>query len=153
MSVPRGTGFTLVEVLIVVVIMAVLAAIVMPRVQDTSRSAKESTLDHNMHALRSQSELYRLDHLGSYPVIQDNDLPQVTRATNSAGNAGTPGPAYPYGPYVVGGLPPNPFDGSRKVTAVATPGRKPTTAVGVLGGWQYDVTTGEIWPNHADYYR
>jgi hypothetical protein len=30
---------------------------------------------------------------------------------------------------------------------------KPVAPAGTLGGWQYDSTTGNIWPNHADYYR
>jgi type II secretion system protein G len=152
MRLAGGRGFTLIEVLIVVVIMAVLAALVIPRLTDTSNDAKQSTLSHSMHVMRSQIELYRADHL-TYPTIQDNDLPQLTYATDGTGKTGTPGPDYPFGPYVVGGLPPNPFDSSCKVTAVATPGQKPTAVVGALGGWQYDVTNGAVWPNHADYYR
>jgi len=38
-----------------------------------------------------------------------------------------------------------------KVTAVGTAGKKPTGVVGALGGWQYDATTGAIWPNNSEY--
>jgi prepilin-type N-terminal cleavage/methylation domain-containing protein len=149
----RCRGFTLIEVLIVVVILAVLAALIIPHYADLSQSAKDSTLKHNMHTMQSQIGLYRTDHREKYPTIQDNDLPQLTRATNGQGEIGLPGEEHPYGPYLVGGLPPNPFDGSNKVTAVAKAGQQPTAAVGKLGGWQYDVTNAALWPNHAEYYR
>ncbi len=65
---------------------------------------------------------------------------------------GTSGPDYPFGPYILG-APMNPFDGSKQVTAVAQPGQPPTGVVGGMGGWQYHVTTGAIWPNHPEYYQ
>ena len=66
-----------------------------------------------------------------------------------SGVTGAAGASFPYGPYV-DQIPPNPFDGSAKVTAVAAAGVKPTAVVGSLGGWQYDATTGAVWPNDAD---
>ena len=153
MSPERRGGFTLIEVLIVVVIMAVLAATILPQFTSTAGDAKQSTLSHNMHTMRSLIELYKTTHLSGYPAITDNDLPQLTNATNGVGETGTPGEAYPHGPYIVHALPDNPFDGSNKVTAVATAGEKPTAVVGNLGGWLYDATTGEIWPNNAEYYQ
>lgn len=151
------TGFrralTLIEVLIVVVVMGIIAAVVLPRIKSTSDDAKHSTLEHNMAVLRSQIELYYFAHNNQYPQIIDNDLPQLTNPTNVRGQIGPGGPEFPLGPYVVGELPPNPFDNSRKVSPVAQPGQKPAAPVGSLGGWQYDATTGNIWPNHGEYYR
>ena len=151
-SSPCRNGFTLIEVLIVVVIMAVLAAVIIPLVDNPATSAQESVLKQNLSVMRSQMELYRIDHLGKYPNIQSSQLPQLTRATNRQGETGLPGPDYPHGPYIVD-LPPNPFDQSDKVTAVAVPRKEPTGVVGTLGGWQYDETTGSVWPNHAEYYQ
>jgi len=125
---------------------------VIPRVVDMGSDAKESTLKHNLHVMQSQIQLYRLSHQGRRPVIQDNGLPQLSNATNEGGEIGAPGPAYPFGPYVAA-IPANPFDGSGKVTAVASPGQRPTGVVGSLGGWQYDSTTGAVWPNHPEYYK
>ena len=153
MSSEHRSGFTLIEVLIVVIIMAVLAGAIIPQFTSTANDAKEATLSHNMHVMRSLIELYRTNHLGSYPAITDDDLPQLSSATNSAGEIGTFGPDYPYRPYIVHALPPNPFGGSNKVTAVATAGEKPTAVVGSLGGWLYDATTGDIWPNNDEYYQ
>lgn len=146
---PRG--FTLIEVMIMVAIMAVLAAVVVQRTMLCTNDAKQSTLKHNIHILETQLQLYRAAHLAEFPTIQNNTLPQLVRSTNVAGSIGPAGTDYPLGPYVVE-IPPNPFDDSSKVTAVQEAGATPTGVVGNLGGWQYDQTTGAVWPNHAEYY-
>ncbi len=149
----RRKGLTLIEVLIVVVIMAILAAVVIPQFASSTEDAKASTLRFNLQTLRSQIELYRIHHLGQYPVIQNNDLPQLTNATNAQGEIGTPGPNYPYGPYIQQALPANPYDGRNRVVAVPTPGQVPTAPADNQGGWQYDATTGMIWPNNPEFFQ
>jgi type II secretion system protein G len=148
----RNPGFTLIEVLTVVVIIAVLAGTIIPSFLGTADDAKASSLNHNLHVLEAQLEIYRAQHLNRYPTIQAGGLPQLTSSTNTAGEMGTPGPQYPLGPYILE-APMNPFDGSKQVTAVAVPGQRPTGVVGNQGGWQFDVTTGAIWPNHTEYYK
>lgn len=149
-------GFTLIEVLIVVVIMAVLAATIIPMFSSSTEDAKMSSLKFNMHTLRSQIELYKLHHLGKYPdQIGDATtgyLPQLTHATNVDGQIGDPGPQFPYGPYLDGDIPPNPFDGKNTVTQVDLQGQKPEGPVGPQEGWMYDPRTGAIWPNNPEYY-
>jgi general secretion pathway protein G len=146
-------GLTLIEVLIVVVIMAILAAVVIPQFATSTEDARASTLQFNLHTLRSQIELYRIQHFGQLPQIINNDLPQLTNATNAQGQIGTPGPDYPYGPYLQNGLPPNPYDGKNRVVQVATVGQVPTAPADTDGGWQYDPTTGAIYPNNPEYFR
>jgi len=150
-------GFTLIEVLIVVVIMAVLAATIIPMFSSSTEDAKFSSLKFNMHTLRSQIELYKLHHLGMYPdQIGDATrgyLPQLTHATDVNGNIGDPGPNFPYGPYLDGDIPPNPFDGKNRVVQVNLGGQKPTGVADTDGGWQYDPATGAIWPNNPEYYQ
>ena len=139
----RRKAFTLIEVLIVVVIMAVLAATITPQFSSSTQDAKDSQLDFNVHTMRSQIELYKVHHLGNYPAITGNDLPQLTSATNASGETGAAGPSYPYGPYVDSELPNNPFNDLNTVAAG-------TGGAGDGGsGWQYDATTGGIWPNHS----
>jgi general secretion pathway protein G len=147
---PRG--FTLIEVLLVVVIMAVLAGAIIPRFLTVSDDAKQSSMKHNLHLLEAQIELYRAQHLNHYPVLADNALPQLTSATNAQGEIGPAGPAYPFGPYILE-APMNPYDGSKSFVAVAVAGEKPTAVRGTLGGWQYDPSNGAIWPNHAEAYQ
>ena len=143
----RRDAFTLIEVLIVVVIMAVLAATIIPQFSSSTKDAKESSLKFNMHTMRSQIELYKVHHLSTYPTIQAGSLPQLTGATNVSGDVGAAGTSYPYGPYVDNELPENPFNESNTVVAG-------TGAAVVAGGagWQYDVNTGGIWPNNSEYY-
>ncbi len=143
-------AFTLIEVLIVVVIMAILAGTVITNFSSSTKDAMESAVKSNLRTMRSQIELYSVDHDNHYPEIQGNDLQQLYRATNDAGQMDVPGPLYPHGPYI-DSVPYNPYDDSNRVTAVAAAGQKPAGPVGSLGGWQYDQSTGEIWPNHEGY--
>lgn len=68
-------AFTLIELLIVVVIMGVLAAIVVPAVNNSGMTARQSTLVSTVHTLRGQIAVYRLQH--------GDQLPDL--ATESAG--------------------------------------------------------------------
>jgi general secretion pathway protein G len=144
----RHNGFTLVEVLIVVVIMAVLAATIIPQFSESTDDAKESSLKFNLHTLRNQIQLYKVHHAGSVPAITAGSLPQLTSATNATGQTGAAGPAFPYGPYVMTALPANPLNGANTVVqATAVP---PTAVVGTAG-WIYDAASGQIWANSADF--
>jgi prepilin-type N-terminal cleavage/methylation domain-containing protein len=150
----RRSAFTLIEVLIVVVIMAVLAATIVPQFSSSTTDSKESSLKFNMLTLRSQIELYKMHH-GSYPEVRSNALPQLTTATNAAGetsSTGFPDADHPFGPYLDGNLPANPFDGSNNVDEVSLGGAKPAAETGNRG-WQYDPATGAVWPNNAEYYQ
>jgi prepilin-type N-terminal cleavage/methylation domain-containing protein len=142
----RRCGFTLIEVLIVVVIMAVLAATIIPQFSSSTKDAQTSTVSFNSKTLRSQIELYRANHLSTYPAITGNALPQLTGMTDVNGNIGT-GAAFTYGPYL-DAVPSNPFNGLATVGPVPTPGTIPTTGDGKYG-YQYDVTTGNIFPDHT----
>jgi general secretion pathway protein G len=132
------SAFTLVEVLIVVVIMAILAATIIPQFTDSTKDAKESTSKFNLHTMRSQIELYKAHHNG---VLPSADLAELTKATDADGADGGP-----FGPYMRE-IPANPFTNSKTVTVTAD--NPPTAATG--GGWLYNATTGGIWIDHADY--
>ena len=138
----RGSGFTLVEILIVVVIMAVLAAVVIPQFTGSADDAKKSTADFNVGAVRSVIQTYRAHHDGKNPgsVTGTTLLSSLTKKSNKDGTIPTDGSGT-LGPYLVE-MPDNPFTNDATVTVVSAA----PTATSVTGkGWAYNPTTGEIW--------
>ncbi len=144
----KRNAFTLIEVLIVVIIMAVLAATIIPQFSSSTEDAKSSTLDFNLHTIRSQIEMYKVHHLGKAPSLTDFAR-QMTEKTNVQG--GFTGDTA-YGPYIQNQIPANPFNHSSAVVAVAAAGVVPTGVVAGDAGWQYDETTGGFYPNNPEWY-
>lgn len=145
----RRGGFTLIEVLIVVVIMAVLAATIIPQFTNSAKDARESSVKFNLHSMRGMIEMYKTHHMGGVPSGANN-LEQLTKATDQSGVVGTAGPSFPYGPYLQNDLPTNPFTNSNKVTLFTGTGA-PTASGASDAGWVYRPSTGELWIDHADY--
>ena len=85
-------GFTLVEILIVVIILGILAAIVIPQFTNASQSAKTSSLQSQLQTIRSQLELFQVQHNGKYP-----DLTTSWAIMTSKSDVGEIGPAAPAG--------------------------------------------------------
>lgn len=161
----QHAGFTLVELLIVTIILAILAAIVVPQFSATTDDARSSAYDSNLAALRSVIELYRQQH-GDYPgavaagagtcdagtnetaaIGAAAFVTQMTRYTNAAGVACTgTGPNFRFGPYLKDGVPDNPLGSSNAVTVVTT-GVLGLTS-GSTGGWRFDSVTGELIGDH-----
>ncbi len=145
---PRN-AFTLIEVLIVVIIMAVLAATIIPQFSSSTNDAKSSSVAFNLQTIRSQIQLYMVQHLGATPPLATFTA-QMTGPTDVNGN--TTGTNLIYGPYFQGEVPTNPFNGSNTLVAVATAGTVPTGPNGTTAGWQYDATTGGFYPNCSTTY-
>lgn len=140
-------GFTLIEVLIVVVILGILAATVLPQFTSASQDAKETALVQDLQTFRSQIELYKFQHNGKYPAAGTTDPQAFEDAlTLSSDPDGTTGPigTKPFGPYFIGQLPSNPFNNKRDakvVDANTLPAADDTT------GWIYSSVTGRIKAN------
>ena len=63
----RSKGFTLIEVMVVVIILGILAAIVVPRVMDRPDEARITKAKQDIRALESALNLYKLDNF-VYPT-------------------------------------------------------------------------------------
>lgn len=127
------SGFTLVEILIVMVILGILAAIVIPQFTNASEQAKESSLVSDLQTMRSQIELFKVHHNGLVPGAGGGTTPEqaLTGLTDSTGaTAAAPG-AGVYGPYVQK-LPLNPFTNGRGINGACA-------ADGSAQGWKLDV--------------
>lgn len=61
-------GFTLIEIMVVVVILGILAAIVVPKVLDRPDQARATAARQDIAGLMQALKLYRLDH-GTYPSL------------------------------------------------------------------------------------
>lgn len=136
-----GRGFTLIEILVIVVIIGILSAIVIPQFSDATDSSRESALKQDLFRMRQQIELYH-NHHNTYPSLA-NFIDQMTLASDQDGNtaaAGTPG--YPFGPYLPK-MPTNPFTNTIPIGA---------GAVG-SSAWYYDESTGAIAPNDSTEHR
>jgi len=62
-------GFTLIEVMVVVVILSILAAVIVPKVMDRPDTAREVKARTDLRALESALNLYKLDNF-NYPSTE-----------------------------------------------------------------------------------
>ncbi len=168
-SAERQSGFTLVELLIVAIILAILAAIILPQFASTTTDAQESALRANLAGMRSSIDLYRQQH-GEYPgantaaggtcsgtlgtgvagsqqALED----QLNRYSNLAGQTcSLPEAGFAFGPYIQDDdLPTNPVTGSGIFAIIAT-GNLEMVADGASLGWKYDTAAGKIIANDTN---
>jgi general secretion pathway protein G len=76
------SGFTLIEVMVVVVILSILAAIVVPRIMDRPEQARITKAKSDIRALEAALNLYRLDNM-TYPTT-DQGIDALVMAPTDA---------------------------------------------------------------------
>jgi prepilin-type N-terminal cleavage/methylation domain-containing protein len=149
-------AFTLVEILIVVVILGILAAIVMPLASGSALSAQESSLGIDLQLLKRFVLIYKVHHLEvapGYPNGQTSSAPtqdafiaQATLASNSLGETAAIGTAgYERGPYMQM-IPANPLNKLKTIQMLGNAESFPAEGDD-SHGWVYKASTGEIRPD------
>jgi general secretion pathway protein G len=127
----RG-GFTLIELVVVVLVMGILAAVAAPKMFDTATKAKENSARQSLSVLRDAIELHKAQN-GAYP----GDLGTGTDLADDLK------------PFLKGPFPKVSIAGATGDGSV-----KYATPVGAADGstdWLYDKASGTIIINEADY--
>jgi type II secretion system protein G len=132
-------GFTLIEILIVVVILGILGALVYPHFANARGEAADKAARTQLQGLRAQIELYKIQHGGTLPDLITDWTPMINKHTH---NGKTLGPYIPRAPK-------NGFNG---LTAVVDgDGSSPASS---SAGFVYDYAsgagTGKIMATNAD---
>lgn len=172
----KEAGFTLVELLIVAIILAILAAIVVPQFASSTDDARDAALRSNLAGIRGAIDLYTQQHGNNYPGALASTGATCTGGTAGTGNADTAAafseqlkyytnaagqscsirdinadgiPEFPFGPYVKGDVPANPITSDATITVVTT-GNLDMVGAGAGGGWRYDSTSGKFIADDTD---
>jgi general secretion pathway protein G len=149
MSAHRNTnrkGFTLVEILIVVIILGILAAIVIPQFTNASTDARKNSLTSQLQTVRSQLELYKLQHNDKLPAFSgttaDVQWEQMTLQTDVNG-ATTATTGKDFGPYLQQ-TPSNPLNSNSKI-ANGTADATTSTTFAATTGFYVNTSNGKVW--------
>ena len=135
----KAKGFSMLELVIVVMILAIVAAIAIPRLSRGSAGAVEAALAGDLAVLRQAIDHYAAEHGGALPS-EANVAAQLTGYTNAAGEAKiAPDATHVYGPYLRK-IPPLPIGARQGATGIAA-----VDGNGV--GWIYSGATGKIRAN------
>jgi prepilin-type N-terminal cleavage/methylation domain-containing protein len=124
-------GFTLVELMIVVAIIGVLAAIAIPIFSNLVAKSQEGTTKANLGAIRSALSVYYTDNEGNYPVDNLDSLVTAAKYLQIIPNAALPQTQYNVGHGVHSGV---------------NAGSFPANLTDVAGGanvWAYDNTVAD----------
>jgi general secretion pathway protein G len=143
-------GFTLVEILIVVIILGILAAIVIPQFTSASEDARKNSLVSQVQTIRSQIELFKLQHTDNSNVFEGTTAADqwdfLLDVSNTDGDAWATGDGDKFGPY----LQTTPVNGLNNNSLVfAGTGFDETTSTVVdsalTAGFAYNTDTGKFF--------
>lgn len=133
-------GFTLVEILIVVIILGILAAIVVPQFTNATTDARRASLLRQLHTIRSQIQLFIVEHEGAVPALNGVDWDDLTTRTTFKFKS--------CGPYLPSAAR-NSVNGFSAVAVVAADPNFGDAVAGANIGFVYNSTTGSIWATNS----
>lgn len=126
----KQNAFTLVELVVVILILGILAAVAAPRLFDTANDARDSGSKQSLAVVRDAVELYKSQN-GSFP-------PAATLGTALK-------------PFIKGQFPAVQVGANKNATVVASTQDPIVTPEAGGAGWAYNQTTGELVINEATY--
>ena len=111
----KQAGFTLIEVMVVIVILGVLAALIVPNVMGRGEKAKVDTTNITLSGVANALDQYKLDN-NRYPSAQDGGLEALIKQPPSAKN-------WMQGGYIKGGYPTDSWDNDLQYVIPGSEGR------------------------------
>ena len=143
-------GFTLVEILIVVVILGILAAIVVPQFTNAANEARQGNVETQTSTLENQLELYAAQNNGNYPTVAQLNADPADGSTNGwsvmiDGDYIKEAPSNPYAPAA------NAFTVTNSNAANSAAADAEANAGDGSQGWYYNPNTGRIRASGGSY--
>jgi general secretion pathway protein G len=128
-------AFTLIELVVVVLILGILAAVALPKFVGQSDDAKKNGALQSLSVLRTAIDTYRVNNT-SYPTALNLNQPGVNGIMQYLRTPTFPAPG---------------IGANAKDNTIGTTTDSPPLAPSGTNGWLYNATTGEIWINDASY--
>ncbi|MBA3482911.1 MAG: type II secretion system protein [Pirellulales bacterium] len=130
----RRKGFTLVELVVVILILGILAGVAAPKMFNTSAKATDNGLKQTVSIVRDAIEMYQSQNGGLLPACNatGSDLILLLK------------------PYLRGSFPKNPLYGTAVTSGQVKGVAGATLTPDELTGWMYSNATGEFIINSSD---